>query len=230
MAIYHHRWVKIYLFYGVIFFLLGLTGYLAKHEGKIESWSVANYRKLNDYISGLFQVDRHPEETTVMADRQQQIIFLIYSNGRNTNLNKFIQNKIQATLAKKFRSIIPITVDNLINLELVYEDFKLQETPWILTGYNRIRSGSNNSREFKNQLYVSCPEESLRTISAQIFLTYIEILPNLIIQKQLGNKLRVIEFSWVDNNETDCPDQELLNSLLEILYKEIPKVSKGKPI
>lgn len=220
MNFYFKKWSKIYLFYGVIFFLLGLFGYLASNEDSLVYWSSKQLAKLNNVLTILKKPwwDNN-EEVPVLANKVSKVLLFYNSNSNSNEAVNYFVNQIQKKWNTNYQKVTILPVTDLRDLDENLSELIYQRTTWVFVGFNKnkipVPIGDTSCFQFK--LLFSIPEQALDLSLLKLMKEMSEKLPSFTISKRLLEHCIVFEFGWNENIESQNLSYDILNTLAEIL-------------
>ncbi|MGE5583859.1 MAG: hypothetical protein ACM3X9_15185 [Bacillota bacterium] len=184
-------WLKIYLFYGVIFFLIGFCASLTSEETGVTFW----LKKQNAQIRQFWLPPVAKEDAAVFSGQSPEIVLLDYSNALAPGKTTSFCRQLQGDLEKIFQKITIVPVSDLQQMDKLVGVMTPGEKPWIMVG---IIEGNPWSKCF-----FSLPGPALSLSTDRIWSALFPKLPVLKMGKYSLKNATVIELNWPGAPSTD---------------------------
>lgn len=222
-------WLKIYLFYGVIFFLLGFLGNLATDGARIADLSARKIKKFGYFLTKNFWHPKADQEIPVFSGQGNEVVLFVYSGNERNNSTNYRIKQVQNKLQSDFRRVLLRPVSDRHELKLRIGELSTQRVPWILVGLpTGLNSTAFSGSHFSSQFFFSLPDPSLDLVSTKIFQNMLLKFPTIGIHKYSLGPVNVIEFAWQGTAEVNSPDDEIFGIFLENIDPELLKKNTGR--
>jgi hypothetical protein len=210
-------WLKIYLFYGAIFFLLGLFGLLASDEVRLTVWSARQIQRISRIWSAdTFQVN---EDQIVPAFTSQfdSIMLQVYRpKDTNIQFDELLQ-QLQIKLRGHFRRVIALPVADLNKLDLESGN---PPTPWVLVGFTQTKNPGIGSEILCNNLYFGIPDQASPLFTGKLLQTLTAKLPVVTFNKPRTEQTGIFKLSWNTTDNSEQVNSEVFAAFIKILTED----------
>jgi hypothetical protein len=216
------RWTKIYLFYGVAFFLLGLFGCLASDQVKLTAWSARQMQNIN-HLWSLFTLSGQ-EEPLVPAygSQSDKIIVQVYLANPNRLLFETLLQQLRSKLQQYFQQVIITPVDDLHSL-MMMEPIE-PTAPSILIGYKYSPNSHQDGSDMQNSLYFSMPDPASDLFASKFLQAMSAKLPAYRFSKQLSSNRMIYQFDWNGSGEGDNLSNEIISTFIRAMDPDVIKL------
>lgn len=211
-------WLKIYLFYGAIFFLLGLFGYLASDQIKLANWSARQIQKINKVWSLITFRDDKDQTVPASTNQSGKIVLQVYQTEDMDSRYKELLQQLQSELQRRFRQVIimPVVDLNTQDLELVNPNTSL-----ILIGYKQAPNLQRGGLAMRNSLYFGMPEPAVHLFAGKLIQTMTGKLPAFHFTKQVYGYSAIYELNWDTSGDTENFDNEIFSTFMKVMDQEV---------
>jgi hypothetical protein len=213
-------WLKIYLFYGVVFFLLGLFGSLASDLSGFQAWSNHQKESLVRVWSYIVQ-----SESAVPAFTSQsgKIILQVYDPENSQTMTPFktFAQDLYNQLKNHFQQVLIMPVENMNTNS--WESANLYSSS-ILIGFKKTQEISKKGLIMKNQFFFSLPEADSSLIAGKLIQELANPLITFYLRKGTSSQNTIYELAWEQKNSNDqgsSQEDEVFSAFMRIMNQGI---------
>ena len=199
---FNRGWLGIYLFYGTIFFLLGLMGYGVSSRtitGYLRRYAVNAGRymqNIKEYsLAKDFGFEDGDGAIAVNASQYTQKVLFVYSLElwkNHPELVKEIRSKIRARVNNA--AIVGVSHDNWgKRLENLFAQYEFGEENALLIGFDFLET-TNQGGSY--QVTLIMPKFLATTLASRILLSFTELYPEIRFEDHVVMMGRALNFSW----------------------------------
>lgn len=221
-------WIKIYLFYGVVFFLLGLFGSLASDQTRIQAWSTRQKENLVRIWADITQTNESEPALPAFTNHSGKIILQVYEPdnlGNATPFKSFVQ-ELQGQLKNHFPQVMLIWVESLDTG--TWELSGLNGSS-ILIGFKKTPEISEKKGGIRNQFFFSMPENDSSLLAGKLTQALAGRLSTFFLRKETGVRNTLYEFMWDEKQgNQNNRESEVFSTFMQIMNEDIIP-TMGKP-
>jgi hypothetical protein len=216
-------WLKIYLFYGAAFFLLGLLGYLASDQITLTSWSTRQIQKISQVWSFITYREDNAQTVPAFTSQPAKIVLQVYRAQVLNGKFEELLVKLRGELQKRFKQvvIIPVVDLNIHNSEIVNPNATL-----MLIGYKQVFNPQQAGSVTQSSLYFSMPEPASYMLCGKFIQAMTGIVPTFNFNKQDYGRNAIYELSWDTTGNTQNLDQEVFSTFIQAMDKNVIQALK----
>jgi hypothetical protein len=216
-------WQKIYLLYGVLFFLLGLFGYLASDEVRLAAWSARQIQSISRIWSLNLLHEDEGQAIPAFTSRFGEVVLQVY-RGKDTNRQfENLLQQLQSNLQKNFQRVITIPVAELNSVE-----FDNQSTPIVLVGFNQTSISKPEDTALRNNLYFGMPDQASYLLAGKLIQMISAQLPEFTFSKQVVGQITVFNLSWDSSSDSQLVNSKVFSAFLKIIAQDALKMIANK--
>ncbi len=221
-------WIKIYLFYGVVFFLLGLFGSLASDQTRIQAWSTLQKKNLVRIWSDITQTNESEPTVPAFTNHSGKIILQVYEpdNLQNATPFKFFVQELQNQLKNHFPQVTMILVESLNTGS--WELSGLSGS-FILIGFKKTLETSEKNVGIRNQFFFGMPETDSSLLAGKLTQALAVRLSTFFLRKETGVQNTLYELMWDEKkgNQNNL-ESEVFSTFMQIMNEDIiPNMDKA---
>jgi hypothetical protein len=211
-------WIKIYLFYGVIFFLLGLFGSLASDQVGLANWSALQFQNFKQVWAFLTVGENDEPAIPAFTSKSDRLVLQVYSDKEPNRQFDTMLQKLQIKLQSRFLQIIRIPV---VNLNTPVPELDSGKVPSILIGFRQSSDLSPGDSEIHNSLYWGIADENSNVLAGKLVQKISDKLSDFDFTKQLWRQhSAVYELDWV---QSDIQNQtaDILSAFMSFIAEDV---------
>jgi hypothetical protein len=226
-------WFKIYLFYGVVFFLLGLLGSLASDQDRLTAWFDRQKEKVALAWSQYITPENGGPFVPAFANHSGKVIIQIYQAGEPPQSNSMafesMLQDLQNQLREHFQQVMMMPVEDFHTLSL---ESSSVSTSLILIGFKRSPEISKSVSVIRNQFYFGMSDSVSSLLAGKLTQTLGGQLPVYSLNKRIDMQNTIYELDWDEDSSTKesaSLDNEVFLRFMKIMNQDIiPLMGKTK--
>jgi hypothetical protein len=218
------EWLKIYFFYGIIFFCVGLVGYLLNNDAVGLNSSLGYFRRILTEMPVVKELDRWRtgREIPVFNDLSGSVVFLIYpdqNTGADGDSGELFRMR-KAELESHFKKVIAVPVTEAREWDQQLVNLVTGSGEQILIGVKTTVIPGKSAKAFRvqNHLFLNIPDRLWPIFFQQAILSLTSQLPAITIHQHLQADCRFFEFIYEKSAEPGA-DEKVFSSLIAILER-----------
>ncbi len=221
-------WIKIYLFYGVVFFLLGLFGSLASDQTRIQAWSTLQKKNLVRIWSDITQTNESEPTVPAFTNHSGKIILQVYEpdNLQNATPFKSFVQELQNQLKNHFLQVTMILVESLNTGS--WELSGLSGSS-ILIGFKKMPETSEKNVGIRNHFFFGMPETDSSLLAGKLTQALASRLSTFFLRKETGVQNTLYELMWDEKKgNQNNRESEVFSTFMQIMNEDIiPTMGKA---
>ncbi|HBE77336.1 MAG TPA: hypothetical protein DDW65_06080 [Firmicutes bacterium] len=213
-------WLKIYLFYGLIFFLLGLFGSLASDQVKLANWSALQFQNLKRVWTFLTVGENDEPAIPAFTSSSGRFILQVYRDQEPNRQFDTMLQKLQIKLQSRFPQIISIPV---VNLNTPVPELDSGKVPGILIGFKQssdLPKADKADLVIHNSLYWGIPDQTSSVRAGKLFQMISGKLCDFDFTKQTWRHGAVYELDWVSSGSQN-QNADILTAFMTFITEEV---------
>ncbi len=214
-------WIKLYLFYGVVFFLLGLFGSLASDQTRIQAWYTLQKKNLVRIWSDIAQMNENGPTVPAFTNHSGKIILQVYEpdNLENATPFKSFVQELQGQLKNHFPQVMLIEVESLDPGS--WELAGLNGSS-ILIGFKKMPEISGKNGGIRNRFFFGMPETNSSLLAGKLTQALAGRLSTFSLKKETGVKNTLYEFMWDEKQgNQNNRESEVFSTFMQIINEDI---------
>jgi hypothetical protein len=214
-------WLKIYLFYGVVFFLLGLFGCLASDQVRLTAWSTRQMAEISQVWPLLTFPGTRVQTVPAFTSRSGKIILQVYQPNETGLPFESLLKQLQSKLQRHFRQVIIMSVGDIHSLDL---ESTMQSMPAFFIGFERTPNLQQGSSAMRSTLYFGMPDSASYLVVGKLIQVMNGRLPAFYFNKQVYGHNAINELCWDTSDNTENFDNEVFTTFIKIIDDDIIQV------
>ncbi len=215
-------WLKIYLFYGVVFFLLGLFGSLASDQVRLQAWSNRQKEKLVGVWSQIVQSGNDEPIVPAFTNHSGKVILQVYEPDNQQTVTPFksLIQELQRQLKTHFQQVLIMPVENFNtnSWESNSSDFP------ILIGFKKTHEISQKGVIIRNRFFFGMPEPDSALLAGKLTEVLAHRLTSFYLRKGTDVQNTIYELEWDEKNSDDDrnhQESETFSAFMQIMNQDI---------
>jgi hypothetical protein len=213
------EWLKVYLFYGILFFSVGFVGYLLNNNAAGLNDSVGYFRKILTDIPVVKELERwrSEREIPVFSNFSEPVVFFVYPADEQSG--EFFRMR-KAELENHFKQVTAVPVTEAGEWDQQLASLSSGSGDHILIGMKTTVITGKNAKNIigQNHLFLNLPDRFWPSFFQQSILSLSSRLPSITIRQHTQGDCPIFEFIYEESAGSGKDDQAF-NCLIDILEK-----------